>query len=183
MINFNKEKKIVRACLKGDIGAQRQFYNLFAEKMMGLCLRYTKTTEEAEDLLQEGFLQVFLDLKNYRGEGSLEGWVRKVILNKALQYVRKKKRVFFSAFDERLLDDEAHSYQETFADFTQRDFLIYLQQLPEGCQVIFNLYVIEELTHKEIAKKLGISIGTSKSQLSKARMLLKRAIKKMNIPF
>ena len=145
---------------------------------MGVCLRYAKTWEEAEDLLQEGFLKVFMDLKQFKGNGSFEGWIRKVIVNVALQHLRRKKEIFNTStritFEN--IPEESNEYEEIILQFSKEEMLRKLKQLPEGCQVIFNLYVMEELSHKEIAEKLDISVGTSKSQLSKARTLLKKSL-------
>lgn len=171
------EKILIQKCLKGELLAQKELYHRFSKKMMGVCLRYVKTWEEAEDLLQEGFLMVFKDLIQYNGMGSFEGWVRKVIVNVALQHLRKKKEIFNVNTRVEIddLKDEAFGSAEILEGFDGEELLHKLQKLPEGCQVIFNLYVFEELSHKEISQKLNISVGTSKSQLSKARMLLKKA--------
>lgn len=181
MKNLNDEKELVKACLKGEIKAQKCFYDRFASKMMGVVWRYAKSKEEAEDLLQEGFFKVFCDLPQFRGEGSLEGWVRQVIVNTALQHVRKKKLVFQPDWDFEKSNLSDRSHEQILQQFEIESLLEMLQYLPEGCRVIFNLNVIEGYSHKEIANQLGISIGTSKSQLSKARNLLKEQMNRSKI--
>ena len=181
MRNLSNEKQLIEACLKDDLRAQKMLYHRYARKMMGVCLRYAKSWEEAEDLLQEGFFKVFVDLKQYHGNGSFEGWIRKVIVNTALQHIRKRKEIYFSNVRIENVEEADFSYQEIFHQLEKEELLKVLKKLPEGCQVIFNLYALEGFTHKEIGEKLEISIGTSKSQLSKARTLLKESFRKLNI--
>lgn len=181
MKNLIDEKALVKACLEGEIKAQRCFYECFASKMMGVCWRFAKSREEAEDLLQEGFFKVFCDLSQFRGEGSLEGWVRQVIVNVALQHVRKRKIIFQTNLEIEELSLEDRSHEQMFQQFEIQDLLKMLHKLSEGCRVIFNLYVLEGFTHKEIAEQLNITTGTSKSQLAKSRALLKKEIEKQKI--
>ena len=125
MKNLNDEKVLVKSCLKGDIKAQQFFYERFASKMMGLCLRFTKSWEEAEDLLQEGFLKVYGDLSRYRGEGSLEGWVRKVILNVALQKVRKKQKMMQVDADLEFVTPPDNSHKQILQQFEIQSSYLY----------------------------------------------------------
>lgn len=181
MRNLSDEKQLIEACLEDDLRAQKMLYHRYARKMMGVCLRYAKSWEEAEDLLQEGFLKIFVDLKQYNGNGSFEGWMRKVIVNTALQHIRKRKQMFFSNIEIEQIEEADFSYKEVFYKFEKEELLKLLKRLPEGCQLIFNLYALEGFTHKEIGEQLNISIGTSKSQLSKARALLKKSFQKLTI--
>ncbi|MCB0529926.1 MAG: sigma-70 family RNA polymerase sigma factor [Saprospiraceae bacterium] len=181
MTYLKDEKQWVRACLEDDLLAQKALYQHFASKMMGVCLRFAKTRTEAEDMLQDGFYRVFCDIGQYKGDGSLEGWVRKVIVNVALQHVRRRKMLFDSNTTPEELPEPENGYEDTFPVFLMDDLLNALQQLPEGCQVVFNLYVLEGFSHQEIASQLNITTGTSKSQLSKARSLLKEQFAKMDI--
>jgi RNA polymerase sigma-70 factor (ECF subfamily) len=174
-----EEKKMLKACLQGNVIAQRQLYNKYAATMYGICLRYTKIKHEAADLLQDGMFTVFKDLNSYKYNGSLEGWIRKVIVNTNLQHLRKKRINFDYEYDIGDIQQKDDSYLEIYRKFEREALINLVRKLPEGCQVIFNLYVIEELTHKEIAEQLSISIGTSKSQLSKARRLLKEQLSKI----
>lgn len=171
-------QNILQACRKGERKAQQQFYELFKDKMFVLCLRFANTREDAQDLLQEGFVKVFRDLHQYNSVGSLEGWVRRVILNVALHYVRKQKNALQLT---ELKDWDGPDDGDTaiMPDVTTGEMLVKLMQnLPIGFRTVLNLYVLEGFTHQEIGEVLGISEGTSKSQLSRAKVLLKRMLEK-----
>ncbi len=146
--------------------------------MYGVCLRYMKSTQDAEDMLQEAMFIVFKDLHTYKEEGSLEGWIRRIVVNTNLQFIRKKRMKYDWNTDVSEISQEDNSYLDVFRKFENEDLLNLINLIPEGCQLIFNLFVIEEFTHKEIAEKLSISVGTSKSQLSKARRILKEILSK-----
>ncbi len=168
------EYQLVRRCLDGEAEAQKLLYERFAGKMFGVCLRYTKDHATAEDLLQEGFIKVFRKLDTFRFEGSFEGWVRRIIVNTVIENYRKSKHL--RAIIE-LQDYHASSIDnEAMGKMTRETLLKLIRELPEGYQMVFNLYAIEGYTHKEIAKELEISEGTSKSQLARARNLLKEKI-------
>ncbi|MDX1942416.1 MAG: sigma-70 family RNA polymerase sigma factor [Saprospiraceae bacterium] len=168
---------ILEACKHGDRIAQKQFYERFKDKMFVLCLRYANSREDAEDLLQEGFITVFRDLHQYKGVGNLEGWVRKVILNIALQYIRRQKHLFQMIE----LEDVAHRLQsehDFIEEDTTRNLIRIMQQLPPGFRTVLNLYVLEDYSHEQIAKELGISVGTSKSQLNRAKCVMRALVEK-----
>jgi RNA polymerase sigma-70 factor (ECF subfamily) len=158
----------LQACLQGDRLAQKHFFDCFKGKMFALCLRYTNSREDAEDVLQEGFVKVFRDLNQYTGAGNFEGWVRKVFVNTALQYLqRQKKSLITTALEGQDFPDEPESF---LADEPPaKNMTRILQQLPTGFRTIFNLYVLEGYSHPEIAEILDISVGTSKSQLLRAK--------------
>ena len=176
----NPEKDLLDRCLKHDERACFEFYGRYKDKMFGMCLRYAVDHNEAQEFLQEGFIEVFRVLKNYRNEGSLEGWVRRVILNVLLQKLRSQKR----ANDPIQYDDDLLNHQlEDEADDTDSTIepqvlMKCIQNLPDGYRTILNLYAIEKWTHKEIAEKMDISIGTSKSQLNRARKCLRKELEK-----
>ena len=170
----NDEHDLVRKCLKGDSSAQRSLYEQYKVPMFRLCLRYARDWPEAEDILQDGFVKVFNDLKNYRFEGALGGWIRRVILNAALMHVRRQKRLFPVESLENAA--ELDTGGDVLADLNARALTKLLQQLPAGYRAVFNLYAVEGYSHKEIAEMLGIDEGTSKSQLFKARKTLKTMI-------
>ena len=158
----------LQACLRGDRLAQKAFYERFKGRMFALCLRYARCREDAEDIFQEGFVRVFRDLHQYTGVGNLEGWIRKVFVNTALQHLQRQKKIpFTSELDGHDLAGESEPYLGD--EPPARNMIRILQQLPEGYRTIFNLHVIEGYSHPEIAEILGISIGTSKSQLLRAR--------------
>jgi len=176
-MTFNAYRNnLIKACIKGDRNAQKDLYDLFAPKMMVVALRYSKSTAEAEDVLQEGFLKVFQNIGMLSDENSLEGWIRKIIVNTSLNQNRSKIYMFPMKEVE-----ESTSYSEAevnLSDLGFKDLLKLIQSLPDGCQVIFNMYAIEGYSHKEISESLRISIGTSKSQLARARELLRFKLEK-----
>lgn len=158
----------LQACIRGDRLAQKQFFERFKGKMFALCLRYANNREDAEDILQEGFVKTFRDLQQYSGVGNLEGWVRKIFVNTALQHLQKKKK------DLLTVDVENHDLPDDQPLFdgeepTAKVMIQILQQLPDGFRTVFNLHVLEGYSHPEIADILGISVGTSKSQLLRAK--------------
>src|SRR5690349_8115348 len=158
----------LQACLRGDRKEQKAFFERFKGKMFALCLRYAACREDAEDMLQEGFVKVFRDLHQYTGVGNLEGWVRKIFVNTALQHLQKQRRgplmVELEGHEPVTDTDPFHSEEPP-----ARNMIRILQQLPPGFRTVFNLYVLEGYTHPEIAEILHISVGTSKSQLRRAK--------------
>jgi RNA polymerase sigma-70 factor (ECF subfamily) len=162
--------KLIKACVSGDRKAQKKLYDLFASKMMMICLRYSKSDLEAEDILQESFIKIFKNLENLREHTNVAAWIKRIVINTALNYQRSKLYLYPMVNVEHL----KISYDENIAlsNFHHEELLNMIQDLPLGCQVIFNLYAIEGYTHKEIAEKLDISEGTSKSQYSRAKSLL-----------
>ncbi|HMQ61197.1 MAG TPA: sigma-70 family RNA polymerase sigma factor [Flavilitoribacter sp.] len=169
---------ILEACKRGDRLAQRQLYEHFKGKMFVLCLRYADSREDAEDMLQEGFVKVFRDLPHYRGDGSLEGWIRKVILNVALQHIKTKKRAF--SFEEFKGYEEVEEMADDgfFSEELVKRVLQLMQKMPSGFRTVLNLYILEGYTHAQIAREIGISEGTSKSQLNRAKKYLKDMLDK-----
>ncbi len=172
--NPRDERRLVKALKAGKPAAQRQLYEQLAGKMMAVCLRYAKNREEAEDVLQEGFIRVFRKIGTYKGNGSFEGWVRRVITNVAIRQYQKNSRIHVVVG----LDEIEHEYGAPLLDqeFATSDLLGMVQRLPDGYRMVFNLFAIEGYSHDEIAQKLGISVGTSKSQLNRARKALRLMI-------
>lgn len=163
------------ACLQGDRLAQKQFFECFKGKMFALCLRYANSREDAEDILQEGFVKVFRDLRQYTGAGNFEGWVRKIFVNTALQFLqREKKNLITLELDGQDFPDEPESFLTD--EPPAKNMIRILQQLPPGFRTIFNLHVLEGYSHPEIADILGISVGTSKSQLLRAKLHFKKLL-------
>lgn len=171
---------IIEACKRGDGLAQRYLYDLLKGRFFAMCLRYADNRADAEDMLQEGFIQVFKDIHQYREAGSFEGWARKVVLNVALQFLRRKKRDIAPGRLENW--DELNYAGEENTDFFSDDLIKtaihYFQTMPPGFRTVLNLYVIEGYSHEQIAQTLGISVGTSKSQLSRAKAYLKNLLDK-----
>ncbi len=165
-------------CKSKDRQAQTELYQLFAPKMYAVCLRYARDQDEANDILQNGFIKVFTKCELFEGKGSLEGWIRKVMVNTAIENHRKNKIRFLST--EELNPNEfekTDSFSLNHLDY--KDLLALIKKLPLGYRTVFNLYAIEGFNHKEIAEMLNISEGSSKSQLSRARTWLKERIIKM----
>ncbi len=169
-----KAAEIIDRCLQNDRFAQQYLYHYFSPKMFSICLRYASDYHTAEDLLQEGFIKAFKYLHKFRREGSFEGWLRRIFVNTSIEAYRKNVRVY------PILDQENNEIdivdQSCFFDLEHQDLLNMVQTLSPGYRTIFNLYAIEGYPHKEIAKMLDISEGTSKSQLARARSILQRKV-------
>ncbi|MCD4725532.1 MAG: sigma-70 family RNA polymerase sigma factor [Bacteroidales bacterium] len=160
-----------------DPKAQGKLYQHFAPKMFGICLRFTRNQMEAEDILQEGFIKIFRYLKDYRSEGSLEGWIRKTIVNTAINFYKKKIKYQKDISLEQ--SEPINNEEENAIDMlSAKELLDLIHELPDGYRMVFNLNVIEGYTHKEIGNMLNISENTSKSQLSRARGVLQSKLKK-----
>lgn len=166
----------IERCLDNEPKAQGELYRRFAPKMFGICLRYTRNRMEAEDILQEGFIKVFRYLKDYRSDGSLEGWIRKTMVNTAINFYKKKIKY---QKDVSLDQTEPINHDEESAidKLSAKELMEHIQELPDGYRMVFNLNIIEGYTHKEIGKMLNISENTSKSQLSRARGVLQGKLK------
>src|SRR5688572_10313356 len=169
------ENELIDGCRKGNSSFQRALYEKYCRKMMLVCMRYSKTTAEAEDILQEGFVKVFQGIKNFRQESKLETWITRIMVNTALNQQRKKLYLF-PMVDVQELDLPQNEVSISGINFTQ--LLEMIQSLPQGCQVVFNLFAMEGYNHKEIAELLGISEGTSKSQYARARTLMQQKLLK-----
>jgi len=149
---------------------QRELYQRFAPKMYGVCLRYAGNAEEAEDILQEGFIKVFNKIGSFRSEGSFEGWIRRIFVNTAIEHFRKK--IYLQPITDYEEDTVEGKYLTVLDSLAEKDIIQLVQQLSPGYRTVFNMYVVEGYTHKQIAEALGISEGTSKSQLSRAKLIL-----------
>lgn len=169
---------IWRRCSLSDRNAQSQLYQLYAEKMYSICLRYTNSIEEAQDILQNGFIKVFTKSNLYEGKGSLEGWIKRIIINTAIEHFRRQKLKFQTTdqINENQIEESSFSASSILE---YKDLMHLVQNLPLGYRTVFNLYAIEGYNHKEISEMLQISEGNSKSQLSRARSWLKDRLIKM----
>ncbi len=162
--------------MKGDLKAQRELYDRFSGKMLVVCKRFARTNAEAEDMFQDGFIKVFEKLKKYNFSGSLEGWIRKIMINLAL------KKISTKAFKNETIGIDDYMERNDSVDpkvldkLSVDDIIGLINQLPDGYRVVFNLYAIEGYSHKEIAKELGIEVSTSRSQLVKARRMLQEKL-------
>ncbi len=168
-----EEAKLIKKCIKGDIKAQRALFNRFAPKMFGVCLRYAKDKNTAEDVLQEGFVKVFFNIEKFKG-GSLEGWIRKIMVNTSLDEIRKNTKFKNNVNIEKVKQEENKNY--IIEGLIAQDILNIINKMPSGYKVVFNIFAIEGYSHKQIGKKLGISESTSKSQYFRARNFLQKKI-------
>lgn len=169
--------RLVKDCLRSVPAAQKQLYDHFAEQMLGVCYRYTKSITDAEDILQDGFVKVFRHLHTYKNEGELGGWIRRIMVTTALNYLKKHKRYQVDlSFENEALHPVTDNDVEV--KLSAKELAELIRQLPTGYQAIFNLYAVEGYTHVEIGKMLGISEGTSRSQYSRARNLLIQWVEK-----
>jgi len=174
------DEKIVEGCISGKRRAQNQLYKRYAPGMFGVCMRYCINMAEAEDILQEGFIKVFKYIKSFRKVGSLEGWIRRIMINTAIAHYKKKK-IYFNEINENDIELVEEQYNNVSYEPVDQEVLMNLiQNLAKGYRIVLNLYVFEGYSHKEIAEILNISENTSKSQLSKARKLLRKKLEKLN---
>jgi RNA polymerase sigma-70 factor (ECF subfamily) len=171
------EKKLIQACIKEDKSAQKALYDLFSAKMYFVCLRYARHEAEAQDILQDAFIKVFDKLDSYRFSGSFEGWVRRIMVNTALNYCRKSTYKYENIGIEDYQDKVVNS--KAISRLSEQELLGIIQQLPDGYRMVFNLYITEGYSHKEIAEMLSISENTSRSQLAKARKWVQNVLEKL----
>lgn len=170
------EEQLVKRCLEKDTLAQKQLFEFYSRRMMGVCLRYSQDGEEAQDVLQMGFIKVFEKLDMYNFKGSLEGWIRKIIVNTALDNIRKNKK-FMNDVEMDKVDYQLHNHTENAVDsLSAQDLLNVIKEMPPGFRTVFNMFAIEGYSHKEIAEELNISVNTSKSQYSRARAHLQKIL-------
>ncbi len=168
-------QKIVKGCVQHNAWAQKALYDLYSSKMMGLCLRYTKNKPDAEDIFQDGFIKVFENIHQLQNVKTLEWWMKKIFINEALQLFKHRKNIDFT-----------HDYNSTQLQTSEADEILQrlgveeitqlIQDLPSGMQLVVNLYIVEGYPHKEIAELMGISEGTTKSQLYDARKILQKKL-------
>ncbi|MGE8343332.1 MAG: RNA polymerase sigma factor [Flavobacterium sp.] len=167
-----EETKIIKLAAENNRQAQQQIYSKFSSKMLSVCRQYIKDMQLAEDVMITAFMKVFTNLSKFEHKGSFEGWIRRIMVNECISYLRVQKKVKF-AEDEFFVEE---SFNEIDSQFTVEQIQYLIDALPDGYKMVFNLYAIEGYKHNEIAKMLGINEGTSKSQLSHARKMLQTQI-------
>ena len=169
------DAELINRCVSGEIRAQKLLFDTYSRRMMGICLRYAADLSEAEDMMQEGWIKVFKNLSMFRFEGSFEGWIKRIMVNTSLDYLRKNKKL-----GPHIDEDEAHEVQsqepEASDTMSAKELMKIIQRLPTGYRTVFNLFAIEGFSHKEIAAMLNITENTSKSQYSRARGHLQKMI-------
>ncbi len=173
-----QETELIQRCLNNEVLAQNELYRRFAGKMMGVCMRYAKNRDDAKDILQDAFVRVFLNLKSFKAEGSFEGWIKRIMVNTAIKHYHKNLKfsnntdieaAYDVGFDSNIVGKMGHD-----------ELMAKVQTMPDGYRTIFNLYVVEGYQHNEIGEMLGISEGTSKSQLARSRNFLMKLIQNDN---
>ena len=182
----NKQlQALISGCLKGDRRSQQAVHKLYYGKMKAVCMRYTRDSDQAMDILQEGFLKVFNNLEKYTGVGTFEGWVRRIMVNLSIDRFRKLKHDFILLGENQSVEDWGEEVEDEVAaendviyDITPEQIIDAMQQLSPAYRTVFNLYVYEDYTHQDIAEALGISVGTSKSNYAKARKNMKKLLLK-----
>ena len=179
------EEQLIRGCINEDAFCQREVFNRYAGRMLGVCNRYARNSADAEDILQDAFMKVFDKLGQFKFEGSFEGWIRRIMVFTAINMFKHRTRKF-----QEDLDKEGYEgvYEDQIIEkITAREIVALIQQMPDGYKMIFNLYAVEGYTHREIGEMLGIAEGTSKSQYSRARSYMQQVITKhyhiLNEPF
>jgi len=176
VINLHQEEnEIIQLAVENNRQAQRRIYTQFSPKMLGVCRQYIKDIHQAEDIMITAFMKVFANLKGFESKGSFEGWIRRIMVNECISFIRVQKKVNF-------IEDENYS-EESFNNIESQlsieDIQFLIDSLPDGYKMVFNLFAIEGYKHREIANMLGINEGTSKSQLSQARKMLQAQINKL----
>lgn len=184
-LSGKNQDEVIDGCIAGDRICQEAVYEAFYGKMMSVCLRYTRDSDEAKDILQEGFIKVFTKIEKFNRDGSFEGWVRRIVVNTAIDELRKKKNAktvnesesdVLSNYGEEVEDPDED--ESIYSVIKPQHIVEAMQQLSPAYQAVFNLYVMENYSHQEIAEELGISVGTSKSNLSKAKQNLKKILER-----
>ena len=169
------EIQLIKGCKENKPKAQKELYETYARKMMAVCLRYTNDRESAQDLLQDGFIKVFTAIGTYSGNGSFEGWMRKIFVNTALEYLRKNdilRETVDIASPDTLKEPDYSALEKISAD----ELMELVRELPTGFRTVFNMFAIEGYSHKEIAEALGINESTSRSQFTRAKKLLQKKL-------
>lgn len=170
-------KELISGCKKGDRKSQEQLYKNYASILFGVCLKYSRSKVEAEDNLHDSFMTIYDKIGQYKSKGSFEGWMKRIAINTVLQKYRKEQHL--KVVSENLMEEI--ELDSAYGDISLQTLLKYIQELPNKYRLTFNMYVLDGYSHKEISEELGTSLGTSKSNLARARMILKERIKKRNI--
>ena len=170
-------EELISGCKKGDRRAQEQLYKKYSGILFGICLKYSRNKVEAEDNLHDSFMTIYDKIGQYKSKGSFEGWIKRITINTVLQKYRKEQHL--NVVSENLMEEI--ELESGYGDISLQTLLRYIQELPNKYRLTFNMYVLDGYSHKEISEQLGTSLGTSKSNLARARMILKEKIKKKNI--
>lgn len=174
------QEDLIKGCIRRERSAQKRLYDTFSSKMYALCCRYVKDSMEAEDVLVTAFTKILDRIDQFKGDGSFEGWIRRIVVNESLTYLRRNRSMYVET--ELEAADRDPDYQHLSDHLEAEDLLSMIQELPVGYRMVFNLYAIDGFSHKEIADQLNISENTSKSQLSRARVFLQKLLADRDAP-
>ena len=172
------ERELIAGCKAAKAQYQKALYSKYNRKMFAVCLRYTDNREDAMDVLQEGFIKVFGKICDFKSKGSLEGWIRRIMVHQSIEHYRKRSRYFMVDIDEAY---DVGMDTQVLQEMSRDELLQMITALPVGYRTVFNLYVVEGYSHQEIAKLLNISAGTSKSQLSRAKSMLRERLETLRL--
>ena len=172
------DDELIEGCLRGERRYQKALYEKYASRMLGVCMRYAEHKEEAEDMLQEGFIKVFQSISTYEKRGSFEGWIRRVMVFTSINIYKSRLRNYKEEQMSEYFDEPVN--ERVIDNLSAKEIVGLIQQLPDGYRIIFNLFAVEGYSHKEIAEQLGIAVGTSKSQFARARGYLQQLLLKQN---
>lgn len=179
MLSATDQEKLIKGCRKNDPASQKELYLRFSRIMFGVCCRYARDRDEADDILQDSFIKVFTKIGSFKNGGSLEGWIRRIVVTTSIDYYRVKKKEMLMIFND---SPEVCDKEENAIDIlSSQEIVETINLLPSGYRIVLNMYAIEGYTHKEIGKILQISEGTSKSQYSRAKKTLTEMLVKKNI--
>lgn len=170
-----KEEELIEACVRNDRKAQREMYNRYVQRMMSIAVRYVGDPDVAKDVVQEAFIKVFTSLGQYSAKGSFDGWLRRIVVNAALEYLRAN-RVLCESIDSNEVIDMPAVNENALERIATDDLLSIIASLPDGYRTVFNMYAIEGYSHKEIAERLGINEGSSRSQYLRAKALMQKKL-------
>lgn len=173
----SSDEILIQYSINGDRSAQKAIFDKYSSRLMGVCMRYAVDQPAAEDILQEGFIKAFKNLSKFRNEGSFEGWLRRIMVNTAIEIYRKKNHLY--PVLEIETQTERVTYDNVLSDLAAEDIMSMVMNLSPGYRTVFNLYAVEGYSHKEIAEQLNISEGTSKSQLARARYILMKKVEEL----
>ncbi|MBT3209167.1 MAG: RNA polymerase sigma factor [Bacteroidetes bacterium] len=173
---MQSEKNIIEGCIRNSRKYQKILYERYSQVLLGICYRYARDKSEAEDILQEGFIKIFYNIKQYSGAGSFEGWMKRIIVNTSITHYHKNLKHNYNDDINEIRETKIEENTFEDADFTREELFSVINELPHGYKTIFNLYAIEGYKHKEIAEKLEIDINTSKSQFSRARKQIQKKL-------
>ncbi|WP_109299732.1 RNA polymerase sigma factor [Aquimarina sp. AU474] len=174
---YKSEAQLIKKAAKQHRDAQQQLYTKYSPKMLSVCRQYIRDVHFAEEAMMSGFLKVFMNIKNFKSEGSFEGWIRRIMVNESISFLRKEKQIFFT---EEMTSYKEESWNNINSDLEVEQIQELIDSLPEGYKMVFVLYAVEGYKHSEIAKMFEISESTSKSQLFKARKMLQQKLNKQN---